>query len=416
LEGGQRVLSRTAALSGATADAPVSALRLAGRGITRPIQELVDVAPQFARLREAAPGFATTEGRAIRREARQGVHAADRANTNTIREFARATERTGVSLDEQAAARALVTGEAATLRQLEQRAGLAPNQFYDVAVPRKLDESHLTREGYDIAKAHLDGTLDPETTARINEYADVMRREAGTATDEAVAGLGRRRGLSEEYLTSNEPLSIEVERAAREGYNVNLDAPSTYAARWRSPMIQAQRVQEHLQGLEDARRTAAEDAGIAYVPAERHLFPSMSLKSNLTLGAYPRRPHAATLELVYDLFPRLKERQRQQAGTLSGGEQQMLAVARALTARPRLLMLDEPTTGLAPKIAQIAFEALEGLKNEGMTLLIAEQQVPLALSVADRGYVLENGHIRLSGTSEELDQNPEVRRAYLGAV
>ena len=94
----------------------------------------------------------------------------------------------------------------------------------------------------------------------------------------------------------------------------------------------------------------------------------------------------------------------------------MLAVGRALMARPRLLMLDEPTTGLAPKLAQAAFEALEGLKKEGMTLLIAEQQVPLALSVADRGYVLENGRIRLSGTSAELERNPEVRRAYLGVV
>jgi branched-chain amino acid transport system ATP-binding protein len=140
----------------------------------------------------------------------------------------------------------------------------------------------------------------------------------------------------------------------------------------------------------------------------------MTLRSNLHLGAYPRRPDRETLELVFDLFPRLRERQRQQAATLSGGEQQMLAVGRALMARPRLLMLDEPTTGLAPIIAQMAFEALEGLKNEGMTLLIAEQQVPLALSVADRGYVLENGRIRLSGTPEELDRNPEVRRAYLG--
>jgi branched-chain amino acid transport system ATP-binding protein len=157
-------------------------------------------------------------------------------------------------------------------------------------------------------------------------------------------------------------------------------------------------------------------AGIAYVPAERHLFPGMTAKSNLVLGAFPKRPDHETLELVYDLFPRLKERQRQQAGTLSGGEQQMLAVARALMARPRLLLLDEPTTGLAPKIAQAAFEALEGLKKDGMTLLIAEQQVPLALSVADRGYVLENGRIRLSGTSVELDRNPEVRRAYLGVA
>jgi branched-chain amino acid transport system ATP-binding protein len=173
-----------------------------------------------------------------------------------------------------------------------------------------------------------------------------------------------------------------------------------------------------LDGEDLTRRPAhrVSRAGIAYVPAERHLFPSMSLKSNLTLGAYPRRPDAATLERVFALFPRLKERQRQQAGTLSGGEQQMLAVGRALMARPRLLMLDEPTTGLAPIIAQSAFEALEGLKNEGMTLLIAEQQVPLALSVADRGYVLENGRIRLTGTSEELDRNPEVQRAYLGVA
>jgi ABC-type branched-subunit amino acid transport system ATPase component len=156
--------------------------------------------------------------------------------------------------------------------------------------------------------------------------------------------------------------------------------------------------------------------GIAYVPAERHLFPAMTLRTNLVLGAYPSRPDAETLELVYDLFPRLKERQRQQAATLSGGEQQMLAVARALMARPRLLMLDEPTTGLAPIVAQAAFEALEGLKKKGMTLLIAEQQVPLALSVADRCYVLENGRIRLEGAPHELEQNPEVRRAYLGVA
>ena len=157
-------------------------------------------------------------------------------------------------------------------------------------------------------------------------------------------------------------------------------------------------------------------AGIAYVPAERHLFPAMTLKTNLVLGAYPRRPDRETLELVYELFPRLHERQRQQAGTLSGGEQQMLAVARALMARPRLLMLDEPTTGLAPVIAQTAFEAFAELKKQGLTLLIAEQQVPLALSVADRGYVLENGRIRLQGASGELERNPEVRRAYLGVA
>ncbi|HEY9456843.1 MAG TPA: ABC transporter ATP-binding protein [Gaiella sp.] len=155
-------------------------------------------------------------------------------------------------------------------------------------------------------------------------------------------------------------------------------------------------------------------AGVAYVPAERHLFPLMTVKTNLALGAYPHRPDRESLSLVFELFPRLEERQRQRAGTLSGGEQQMLAVGRALMSRPKVLMLDEPTTGLAPKLARSAFAALEGLKAKGLTLLIAEQQVPLALSVADRGYVLENGRIRLEGSPEELEANPEVRRAYLG--
>ena len=173
-----------------------------------------------------------------------------------------------------------------------------------------------------------------------------------------------------------------------------------------------------LDGKDLTRRPAhrRSRAGIAYVPAERHLFPAMTVKTNLDLGAYPRRPDRSTLELVHGLFPRLQERPRQQAGTLSGGEQQMLAVGRALMARPRVLMLDEPTTGLGPKIAQVAFEAFGELKKQGITLLIAEQQVPLALSVADRGYVLENGRIRLEGASDELERNPEVRRAYLGVA
>jgi branched-chain amino acid transport system ATP-binding protein len=157
-------------------------------------------------------------------------------------------------------------------------------------------------------------------------------------------------------------------------------------------------------------------AGLAYVPAERHLFPVMSVRENLLLGAYPGRPDPSAERLVFDLFPRLKERRRQPAGSLSGGEQQMLAVGRALMSRPRLLMLDEPTTGLAPKLAQSAYAALQVLKERGMTLLVAEQQVPLALSLADRGYVLENGRIRLEGASEELARNAEVRRAYLGVA
>jgi branched-chain amino acid transport system ATP-binding protein len=157
-------------------------------------------------------------------------------------------------------------------------------------------------------------------------------------------------------------------------------------------------------------------AGLAYVPAERHLFPGMSVRENLLLGAYPGRPDPSAFELVFDLFPRLKERPGQAAGSLSGGEQQMLAVGRALMSRPRLLMLDEPTTGLAPKLARSAYQALQALKETGVTLLVAEQQVPLALSLADRGYVLENGRVRLEGASEDLERNPEVRRAYLGVA
>jgi branched-chain amino acid transport system ATP-binding protein len=157
-------------------------------------------------------------------------------------------------------------------------------------------------------------------------------------------------------------------------------------------------------------------AGLAYVPAERHLFPGMSVRENLLLGAYPGRPDPSAFELVFHLFPRLKERPKQAAGSLSGGEQQMLAVGRALMSRPRLLMLDEPTTGLAPKLARSAYQALGALKETGVTLLVAEQQVPLALSLADRGYVLENGRVRLEGASEDLERNPEVRRAYLGVA
>jgi branched-chain amino acid transport system ATP-binding protein len=157
-------------------------------------------------------------------------------------------------------------------------------------------------------------------------------------------------------------------------------------------------------------------AGLAYVPAERHLFPGMSVRENLLLGAYPGRPDPSAFELVFDLFPRLKERPKQAAGSLSGGEQQMLAVGRALMSRPRLLMLDEPTTGLAPKLARSAYQALRELKETGVTLLVAEQQVPLVLSLADRGYVLENGRVRLEGASGDLERNPEVRRAYLGVA
>ncbi|MGH9132468.1 MAG: ABC transporter ATP-binding protein, partial [Ilumatobacteraceae bacterium] len=154
--------------------------------------------------------------------------------------------------------------------------------------------------------------------------------------------------------------------------------------------------------------------GLAYVPAERHLFPQMSVGENLALGAFPNRPDPERRSLVLDLFPRLSEREGQPAGTLSGGEQQMLAVGRALMSNPRVLLLDEPTTGLAPKLASEAYLALGALRDHGLTIVVAEQQVPLALALADRGYVLENGRIQLEGTSADLADDPEVQRAYLG--
>jgi len=155
-------------------------------------------------------------------------------------------------------------------------------------------------------------------------------------------------------------------------------------------------------------------AGLAYVPSGRHLFPQMTVSENLALGAFPKRPDPETMAVVLELFPRLAERKSQPAGTMSGGEQQMLAVGRALISKPKVLVLDEPTTGLAPKLAADAYAALAILQAQGLTLLIAEQQVPLALSLADYGYVLENGRVQLEGSAEELENDPEVRRAYLG--
>lgn len=156
--------------------------------------------------------------------------------------------------------------------------------------------------------------------------------------------------------------------------------------------------------------------GLAYVPAERHLFPEMTVDENLLLGAYPKRPDPEVQAMVYDLFPRLAERRSQHAGTMSGGEQQMLAVGRALMSKPKVLMLDEPTTGLSPIMATEAYGALARLRDGGLTLVVTEQQVPLALELAERGYVIERGRFELEGTSEQLAGNPEVQRAYLGVA
>jgi branched-chain amino acid transport system ATP-binding protein len=157
--------------------------------------------------------------------------------------------------------------------------------------------------------------------------------------------------------------------------------------------------------------------GIVYVPAERELFPQMTVLENLDLGAYiNQKARGELLEFVFSFFPRLKERARQLAGTLSGGEQQMLAIARGLMAKPNVLLLDEPSTGLAPLLVAEMYRQLSRLKKEGLTILLAEQQVPLALSFTERAYVLENGRVKLSGRSKDLLGEPEIKRAYLGVA
>ena len=166
-----------------------------------------------------------------------------------------------------------------------------------------------------------------------------------------------------------------------------------------------------LKGFEVAAR------GIAQSPEGRHIFPRMTVAENLDLGAYMRKDKgqiAADLDRIFDLFPRLKERINQKAGTLSGGEQQMLAMGRALMAEPRLLLLDEPSMGLAPVLVEAVFETIQRVNAQGTTVLLVEQNALVALNIGDHAYVLETGHITLDGPAKELAHNDEVRKAYLG--
>jgi len=158
--------------------------------------------------------------------------------------------------------------------------------------------------------------------------------------------------------------------------------------------------------------------GIAHVPEGRHVFNRLTVRENLEMGAYARSDPrvAADLDRVLALFPRLRERRRQTAGTLSGGEQQMLAIGRALMASPRLLLLDEPSMGLAPLLVEQIFETVQSINRQGTTILLVEQNAALALEVAKRAYVLETGTIVLAGTAADLVRNEDVRRAYLGEM
>jgi len=161
-------------------------------------------------------------------------------------------------------------------------------------------------------------------------------------------------------------------------------------------------------------------AGCSMVPEGRMIFAPMTVRENLLLGAYTRLHRGlvsdidAELEIIYRIFPRLREREGQMGGTLSGGEQQMLAIGRALMARPRLIMLDEPSMGLAPIIVRNIFEEIQKLREAGNTILLVEQNARAALRIADRGYVIETGQIVLDGTAEDLLNNNDVQRAYLG--
>jgi branched-chain amino acid transport system ATP-binding protein len=158
--------------------------------------------------------------------------------------------------------------------------------------------------------------------------------------------------------------------------------------------------------------------GVAHSPEGRHVFSRMSVYENLMLGAYLRRDESGIqedLERVYSLFPRLKERERQKGGTMSGGEQQMLAIGRALMAQPTLLLLDEPSMGIAPILVERIYETIAEINKQGTTILLVEQNANFALDVSKRAYVLETGAITISDQSAALRENPEVQRAYLGA-
>ena len=184
-------------------------------------------------------------------------------------------------------------------------------------------------------------------------------------------------------------------------------------------IVEPSRGQVHLDGQNVNGWTTAERvrAGVSMVPENRRLFKRMSVRENLEIGAYLREDKEnleGDLEHIFDLFPRVKERLNQKAGTLSGGEQQMVAMGRALMARPKVLLMDEPSMGLAPVLVAQNFEIIDQINKAGTTVFMVEQNANMALSIADRGYVLQTGEIVLNDTSQALLNNPQMRQAYLG--
>jgi len=214
-------------------------------------------------------------------------------------------------------------------------------------------------------------------------------------------------------------ISLEVEQ----GEIVTLiganGAGKTTTLRTISGLLKPRHGAVYLEGDELAKYPAHDIVymGVAMVPEGRGIFSKLSVQENLDMGAFSRTDKAqisGDLERVFTLFPRLKERRNQVAGTLSGGEQQMLATGRALMAHPSLLLLDEPSMGLAPILVESTFETIQSINAEGTTILLVEQNATMALSVADRGYVLQTGEIVLSDSAENLKQNEMVQKAYLG--
>ena len=169
--------------------------------------------------------------------------------------------------------------------------------------------------------------------------------------------------------------------------------------------------------IDDMKAYKIAKRGIAHCPERRRLFYDLNVEDNIKMGAYTlkkKETYKAMKNFVYELFPRLKERRKQRAGTLSGGEQQMLAIARAIIAKPKLLLLDEPSLGLAPKIKKRIFDTIEKIKQEGTTTLLVEQDAVLAMHVAENIHLLEEGKIEMRGTKEELEKEPRIKQVYLG--
>jgi branched-chain amino acid transport system ATP-binding protein len=225
------------------------------------------------------------------------------------------------------------------------------------------------------------------------------------------AAYGEKPALRQVAMSVGEAECVSVLGANGAGKSTLLRAISGLLRPTRGSIALDGRPLQHLAPYEIAA------LGVAHVPEGRRVLPDMSVEENLELGAFlpePRKRRQETLSWVYEVFPRLKERRRQRGGTLSGGEQQMLAIGRGLMLRPRLLMLDEPSLGLAPVIVDVTFEKIAEVRRQGIAILLVEQNVQRALGLTDRGYVLEQGRVVLQGTSKELLDNPHVKVAYLG--